>query len=179
VLFTRHRGAVRAELDPYELQVLRQLVDEILALVEEPEVSDDPLAALVGMPPGEVPPPENPVLRRLLPDAYRDDPDAAGDFRRFTDADLRAGKRANALAVGQSLPESAGKLTLDRDQVDAWLSWLNDARLALGTVLGVTEETEPEDFEEDEPAFQSLMVYSWLGAVQESLLSCVEPRPLT
>lgn len=174
--FTRHRRAVRAELDAVEAQVLRQLAEELLALVEEPEVSDDPLAALVGMPPGEVDPPDDPVLSRLLPDAYRDDPAAAGEFRRYTDADLRAGKRANAQAVLASLPSDGGKLTLDRDQADAWLGSLNDLRLALGTSLEVTEETDLEDFDEDDPRFQALHVYAWLGYLQESLLSCLDPR---
>lgn len=174
--FTRHRRAVRAELDAVEAQVLRQLAEELLALVEEPEVSDDPLAALVGMPPGEVDPPDDPVLSRLLPDAYRDDPAAAGEFRRYTDADLRAGKRANAQAVLASLPSDGGKLTLDRDQADAWLGSLNDLRLALGTSLGVTEETDLEDFDDDDPRFQALHVYAWLGYLQESLLSCLDPR---
>ena len=172
--FTRHRGAVRAELDDVELQVLRQLLEELLALVEQPEVSDDPLAAMVGMPAGEVPPPDDPVLMRLLPDAYRDDPDAAGEFRRFTDAELRAGKRSSAAAVRATLPGGPGRMTLDRDQADAWLGTLNDLRLALGTSLGVTEELA--EVEPDDPSYQGLGIYSWLGWLQESLLSCLEPR---
>jgi hypothetical protein len=174
--FTRHRGAFRAELDDIEIALLGQLVEELLGLVEEPEVSEDPLAALVGMPPGEVAPPDNPVLQRLLPDAYRDDPEAAGDFRRYTDGDLRAGKRANALVVQACLPAAAGRMTIDRDQADAWLGFLNDLRLALGTSLGVTEETDPDDVEPDDPAYQALSIYGWLGWLQESLLSCLEPR---
>jgi hypothetical protein len=128
------------------------------------------------MPPGEVEPPDDPVLSRLLPDAYRDDPAAAGDFRRFTDADLRAGKRANAQAVLASLPEGGGRLELDRDQADQWLGCLNDMRLALGTALDVTEELDPEQLAEDDPRFQALHVYGWLGYLQESLLSCLDPR---
>ncbi|MCU1593492.1 MAG: hypothetical protein JWO12_884 [Frankiales bacterium] len=174
--FTRHRGAIRADLDDVELQVLRQLAGELLALVDEPEVSEDPLAALVGMPPGEVPAPEDDILRRLLPDAYRDDADAAGEFRRFTDADLRTSKRANALAVLQTLPDVPGRMTLSRDDVDAWLGLLNDVRLALGTALGVTEESDLDDYEQDDPAYQTFSIYGWLGYLQESLLSCVEPR---
>jgi hypothetical protein len=174
--FTRHRGAVRADPDAVEVQVLAQLATELLGLIEEPAVSSDPLAALVGMPPGDVDPPEDPVLGRLLPPAYRDDPDAAGDFRRYTDADLRAGKRAAAQVVLASLPEGGGKVTLDRDQCDSWLTCLNDMRLALGTSLEVTEETDPEDYDQDDPAYQALHVYGWLGYLQESLLSCLEPR---
>ena len=174
--FTRHRKSVRAEPDEVETQILRQLANELLGLVAAPEVSDDPLAALVGMPPGEVHPPEDPVLSRLLPDAYRDNPAAAGDFRRYTDADLRAGKRANAEGLLSSLPEGGGRMDLDRDQVDQWLGCLNDMRLALGTSLEVTEETDPDDYDQDDPAYSALHVYGWLGYLQESLLSCVDPR---
>jgi hypothetical protein len=65
---------------------------------------------------------------------------------------------------------------LDRDQVDQWLEALNDMRLALGTALGVTEETDPEDADEEDPSYASWQVYGWLGWLQESLLSCTEPR---
>jgi hypothetical protein len=174
--FTRHRKGLRADVDRVEAQVLGQLAHELLGIIAAPEVSDDPLAALVGMPPGEVTPPDDPVLARLLPDAYRDDPGAAGEFRRFTDADLRAGKRANAAVVLATLPDGGGRMELDRDQADAWLSWLNDVRLALGTSLGVTEDTDLEDADDEDPAVQALQVYGWLGWLQESLLSCLEPR---
>jgi hypothetical protein len=176
VRFTRHRGRVRADVDAVESRVLAQLAEEILALVEQPALGDDPLAAMVGLQDEAVPPPDDPVLARLLPDAYRDDPDAAGDFRRYTDADLRRRKRDNAHAVRRSLPDGSGRVELDRDQVDQWLESLNDMRLALGTALGVTEETDPEELDEDDPAYASLQVYGWLGWLQESLLSCVEPR---
>jgi hypothetical protein len=176
VRFTRHRKGLRADVDQVEVQVLTQLAHELLGIVRAPEVSDDPLAAMVGMPPGEVSPPDDPVLARLLPDAYRDDPGAAGEFRRFTDADLRAGKRANAQVVLATLPEGGGRMELDRDQADAWLGWLNDVRLALGTSLAVTEETDLEDLEDEDPLAQALQVYAWLGWLQESLLSCLEPR---
>lgn len=174
--FTRHRGAVRAELDAVEAQVLSDLAQQVLALVEPPAVSEDPLAAMVGMPGADVPPPEDPVLSRLLPSAYRDDDAAAADFRRYTDADLRAQKRADAAHVLEMLPPEGGRMSLDRDDVDRWLGFLNDVRLALGTVLEVTEETDPEDYDPEDPAYQALHVYGWLGWLQESLLSCVEPR---
>ena len=174
--FTRHRHGVRADLDVTESQVLGQLAREVLGLVEPAEASDDPLAALVGLPSGDVTPPDDPVLQRLLPEAYRDDDAAAADFRRYTDSDLRATKRGHATVVLETLPEGGGRMALDRDQADAWLGSLNDMRLALGTSLGVTEDTDPDDFEEDHPARQALEIYGWLGWLQESLLSCLEPR---
>ena len=175
--FTRHRGAVRAELDQVEAQVLGDLAEQVLSLVEAPSVSDDPLAAMVGMSGGDVVPPQDPVLSRLLPDAYRDDDAAASDFRRYTDAELRARKRADAEHVLASLPAEGGRVELDRDDVDRWLGFLNDVRLALGTVLEVSEETDHDDHDPEDPAYQALQVYAWLGYLQESLLSCVDPRP--
>jgi hypothetical protein len=175
VRFTRHRGKVRADVDEVEARLLVQLADEILELVEEPALGEDPLAELVGLA-DEVHAPDDPVLARLLPDAYRDDAGAAGDFRRYTDADLRRRKRANAAAVRGAVPEGGGRIELDRDQVDGWLESLNDMRLALGTALGVTEDMDLDEVEEEHPAYGPLQVYGWLGWLQESLLSCVEPR---
>jgi hypothetical protein len=166
---------VRADVDEVEAALLAQLAEELLHLVEQPDLDDDPLAELVGLA-DEVHPPDDPVLARLLPDAYRDDPAAAGDFRRYTDADLRRRKRDNAHAVRRSLPEGGGQLELDRDAVDQWLECLNDMRLALGTVLEVTEELDPYEMSEEDPSYASMQVYGWLGWLQESLLSCVEPR---
>ena len=117
------------------------------------------------------------ALARLLPDAYGDDPTASREFRRYTDADLRARKRADAATVRASLPAAGrGKVVLDRDQADAWLGVLNDLRLVLGTRLQVTEETDPDDLDEADPRRQALALYGWLGWVQESLLSCLDPR---
>ena len=174
--FTRHRHGVRADVEAVEAQVLAQLANEILGIIEPADSSDDPLAALVGLPEGDVEAPDDPVLLRLLPDAYRDDEGAASDFRRYTDSDLRATKRGHATVVLETLPEGGGRLDLNRDNCDAWLGALNDMRLALGTSLGVTEETDPEDYPEDHPARQALEVYGWLGYLQESLLSCLDPR---
>ena len=69
-----------------------------------------------------------------------------------------------------------GRLVLDRDDADAWLGCLNDLRLVLGTRLGVTEQTDADDLDDDDPRRQALEVYGWLGWLQESLISCLAPR---
>jgi len=179
--FKRRRGAVSADVDPGEAALLAALAEDLRSLLGEgaPPASDDPLAAMVGLSTGPVAAPEDPALARLLPDAYADDDAAAADFRRFTEQDLRAGKRGNAgtvLATLAPLLGRGGRLALDRDQVDAWLGTLNDLRLVLGTRLEVTEDTDL-DVPEDDPHAQALLVYGWLGWLQESLLSSIPPRP--
>ena len=177
--FKKARGAmVTAGADEIEALVLRRCVGELLELLGEADdgQGQDPLAALVGMPTGEVAPPADPALARLLPDAYAEDPARATEFRRYTDADLRAGKRAAARSVLASVPEGGGEVLLDRDQADAWLGCLNDLRLVLGTRLEVTEQTDVDDLDPDDPRVQPLHVYGWLAYLQESLLSCLRPR---
>ena len=174
--FKRSRRGIEAKVEAVEARVLAQCAEELLELLgDSDEVPDDPIAAMVGIASGDVALPEDPALARLLPDAYGDDPAAATDFRRYTEADLRAGKRAAAsTALAQLVPlAEGGRLVLDREQADAWLSWLNDIRLVLGTRLAVTEDLE--EVEPDDPRAPVLGVYGWLGWLQESLISCLEP----
>ncbi|MDP9497227.1 MAG: DUF2017 domain-containing protein [Actinomycetota bacterium] len=176
--FRKTRRGIAADLDEVEAAVLRRFVTDVAALLEQDDqpADADPLAGLVGLPASDTPRPVDPALARLLPDAYRDDPEASTQFRRYTDADLRAGKRAHAAAVLATLPDGPGRVLLDRDGADAWLGTLNDLRLVLGTRLGVTEELDLDRLDEDDPRTQALHVYDWLGALQESLLRCLDPR---
>ncbi len=182
--FKRRRGAVQTKVDPVEATVLASLVGELVELLsasaDEPG-QQDPLAAMVGLPSGDGRRPKDPGLARLFPDAYSgagsDEQAAAQEFRRYTEADLRAGKRANAQAVLAALgpvQDTGGALVLTREQVDAWLGCLNDLRLVLGTRLEVTEDTDL-DPAPDDPRAHALHVYGWLGWLQESLLGSVDP----
>jgi len=176
--FSRRAGGIRAKLDAVEADLLSSLAADLLVLLgEQDEADTDPLAALVGLSSGPVTVPEDPALARLLPDAYGDDREAADEFRRYTEGDLRAAKRANAgavLATLVPLTGQGGRLSLDREQADAWLGCLNDLRLVLGSRLEVTEDTDL-DPAADDPRAQALHVYGWLGWLQESLLGCLDP----
>jgi hypothetical protein len=116
--------------------------------------------------------PEDPVLARLLPDAYRDDPDAAGEFRRYTESSLREAKKYFALTLLETLPPSGGKIKLTGDQARDWLRALNDIRLMFGVRLEVTEDFEEQlaALDPKDPRVAAFEVYGWLGAVQESLV---------
>jgi len=137
----------------------------------EPDLSPEDFAAMIGAA-GPTSPPEDPVLARLLPDAYRDDPEAAGEFRRYTEQGLRSGKVAAAQTVLATLPAEGGQVRLGPEDAQAWLRALNDVRLAIGTVLGVTEdyEDELEAASWADPRSAYLEVYHWLGYVQDSLV---------
>ncbi|PRY00380.1 DUF2017 domain-containing protein [Allonocardiopsis opalescens] len=167
------RGTVTAELDADETELLRMLIGQLLDLVE-PVEHDDELAALVGIG-SNTSPPEDPALARLLPDAYRDDPEAAGDFRRYTEDDLRKHKRTTAAAVLDALPPGGGTVQFGVDTAQEWLTTLNDVRLALGTRLDVDEDSYDRllDLSADDPEAAGLQLYHWLTGLQESLVQAV------
>ncbi len=178
--FRRTRKGTEATLDDVEAGVLAALVGELLELLGDSDaVPDDPIEAMVGLSSEDVDTPDDAVLARLLPDAYGgttpDHAQAAREFRRYTEQDLRAAKRAAASALLARLPQGGGTVLLDRDDADSWLGCLNDLRLALGTRLGVTEDTDLDAGAG--PRGEGLRLYGWLGWVQESLLRCLSPRP--
>ncbi len=178
--FRRTRRGLETSLDPVEAEVLSRCAQDLLVLLGDAAGGGegaDPLEALVGLSPGEVEPPRDPALARLLPDAYGDDdPGASRDFRRYTEADLRRGKREACRALLASLPDGGGKVVLDRPGADAWLGCLNDVRLVLGTRLDVTEDLDPDTLDPSDARLPALQVYGWLGWVQESLLGALLGR---
>ncbi|MGW6556892.1 DUF2017 domain-containing protein [Streptomyces hydrogenans] len=177
-------GGAAVALDEVEVSILRSLAVQLLELIgpgEEPEADADPLAALFAEGPSK--PPADPALRRLFPDAYGDDTEelraAAADFRRYTENDLRARKREDALVVVRALdgldtePEESVLLKLTPDESRAWLGTLNDLRLTIATRLEITEDEESERLyrlPDSDPRKPMVMAYLWLGALQESLI---------
>ena len=114
-------------------------------------------------------PPQDRVLARLLPDFSRDDGELSGGMRALHEPDLLAAKDSVATVVLQTCPPQGGTVRLDLEQAEAWLSALNDVRLALGTALDVTEET-PDELPPDDARAGHLGVYHWLTYIQESLV---------
>jgi hypothetical protein len=130
--------------------------------------------------------PEDPVLARLFPTAYRDDEEAAAEFRRFTEGTLRDGKAAGAAMIIDTLVEAGlpahlgdQKLVidveLDHEQAVAWLKSFTDLRLALATRLEVEQDDEPywRSLPDDDPRSQAHDIYEWIGALQETLVDAL------
>jgi Domain of unknown function (DUF2017) len=119
--------------------------------------------------------PDDPVLARLLPDAYSDDTEAAAEFRRYTEETLRSGKVASAQIVLASLPAGGGEVRLSEPECQQWLRALNDVRLALSVRLGITDEDDDltKHFEVDDPRSAYVWVYQWLAYLQDSLLDAL------
>jgi Domain of unknown function (DUF2017) len=194
-MFRRTRdGGVSVWLPPGEATLLRTLVVPVLDLLGEsgrpgetgyPQTQggaaddlDRILAeAVEAAEAAEAPSiPDDPVLARLLPDAYQDDPEAAGEFRKYTESSLREAKKYFAQTLLDTLPPSGGRVRLTGDQARDWMRALNDVRLMFGVRLEVTEDFEEQlaALDPDDPKVAAFEVYGWLGAVQESLVRALD-----
>ena len=154
--FRRKGSDVVARLDLAEAGIIGLLLDQLEQLFE---AAEDDVAG-------------DPVLARLLPDGHRGDPALAADYRELTESALRSGKADDLATVRATLPPDRGEVRLDAEQAGAWLRCTNDLRLALGTRLEITEDTEPPDDVTDEASHQ-LAVYYWLTALQGSLVDAL------
>jgi len=175
--FRRRRSAVVLTAGELEAPVLVGLLEQLVELVSptEPAQDQDPLAAMVGIGTAtEVP--DDPVLARLFPDAYTDDSEAAGEFRRYTETDLRQAKRVGALTALATLDQPGKDRVLTGEETKAWLGALNDLRLAMGTRLDVDEDWARQHarLAPDDPRRFWLEVYDWLSHLQETLVRCLD-----
>jgi hypothetical protein len=164
------RKGVVVRLEAEESALVRALMEQLVSLLGDTPGEDGELAS-VGITENAVKP-DDPVLARLFPDAYREDGEAAGEFRRYTEMGLRDGKREAARAVLSALKDPGADIVLDQEQAQAWLRALNDVRLALGTRLDIGEEWYEEAGQLDprDPRTPMYAAYDWLTMLQESLV---------
>ncbi|WP_116114049.1 DUF2017 family protein [Austwickia chelonae] len=130
-------------------------------------------------------PGRDPALDRLLPDAHREDPLAAAEFRRMVAPGLRDRKAANletAIALlsadptGKDSTEETDELLLDQDDAQALAMALTDVRLVLGDRLDLRTDDDGDRLEQavaedtlDEKTLELVMIYDFLTWLQESL----------
>ena len=170
----RRDGHVVFDLDPVHAGVVAEALEQTRAVLdeatEEPTTptaaprpvepaanaaGDEEFEAIVaglGMGPGEDAQAgeaellrDDPVLRRLLPDAYLDDPEGSADFRRLSGGAVRGHKVEaidSVLADLDQLRAQDGGVAVAPERAAAWLTALNDARLTLGTLLALGEDDD-------------------------------------
>ena len=125
-------------------------------------------------------PPAGEVTDRLFPRAYLDPTEehAEQEFQSLVHGDL-VRTRLDAVAAMVADLEAARPVGADRIEIvlddeaeHRWLTVLNDARLTLGTVLGVTED-QPLEFPDDDPRAAGADMYGLLSALQGELVEVV------
>jgi len=110
----------------------------------------------------------DPVRERLFPAAY-EDADMAAEFRGLTENDLRDERVLRLVDSAEELRRTGGEVPLSPQVADRWIRVLNDARLVLGTRLGVTDDYDHQIDPDDEEVAEKA-VYLWLSAVQEAVV---------
>lgn len=178
-------GPVVLRLDEQETSILTQLASQLVEMLEDATRAG--IATAVHL---------DPAMARLVPEGYRDDPEAAAEFRRFTADDLVGGKVSAAQTVLEALTatgpaaelpgdiprghEGGAAVGLAGDTAWTWLRFLNDTRLTIAARLGIEDDTEPfepsgDEVGDDEQDPQLMMaIYAWLGYLQESIVSVLD-----
>ncbi|NJC73698.1 DUF2017 domain-containing protein [Planosporangium thailandense] len=161
-MFVREGDVCVGRFDPSGAAVLQQVMIEVVGLLSERLDRADP------------------VVARLFPDMYPDDPDTSAELRRYMEDDLKSAKLDQAGAMLAALPPGGGEVRLDEEQAEVWLRGLTDARLALGLHLGLRDDTDLVE-EMDEAVLRDpvsvraaqLSVYAYLSELQESLVDAL------
>ncbi|HKE66216.1 MAG TPA: DUF2017 family protein [Micromonosporaceae bacterium] len=162
-MFRRKGSRCVARFEAYEVRALRQVAAEVVALLTDGFDQADP------------------VVERLFPAVYPDDPASTADLRQYMDGELKTAKIDQAGAILAALPNDGGtEVSLDEEAADDWLRALNDVRLALGIRLDVRDDMDLEEELDDavlrdptSPRVGQLELYGYLGLLQQSLLEAL------
>jgi hypothetical protein len=152
--FARARdGKLVVRLRGGELVLLGMIATEVRGLISEPD--------------------ENPVTTRLFPRAYLDptEEESEAAWQGVVGGELRDQKLAalddvRAVAASASPDDKRVELRLDAEQEAHLLSALNDARLALGSLIQDTEGAETTSPEDVDPR----AVLDWLTGLEADLV---------
>ncbi len=177
----------RSTLAAHETSMLHSLVKSMLDMLDERGSSApaDELEDITGIRAGNPRRPQDATMRRLLPDFFRPERNhpAGSAAAESLNAALRSlhepaiidAKREAGERMLRTMPAGGGRFELTRDDANAWISGVNDIRLALGTMLGIGPEG-PEPVPDDHPMAGHYDVYQWLTVMQEYLVLALMGR---
>ena len=111
-------------------------------------------------------------VKRLFPDAYRDDPAASADYRSLVHDELVQGR----LDAIDTVTATRDAERIDAEQLGAWCGALNDVRLVLGERLGVTDDLYERGIDPTDPRAPHLALYGWLTWLQGEIVEALASR---
>lgn len=156
----RHGDAIRMELEPFEVDLLRTLRDSLRSWLTDPD-------------------PEDPVIQRLFPRCVPEDDLIDAEVRALIYDDLlrdRLGGLDALVAILDRGTRHRGRIRVDlvEDEPGLVLGVLNDIRLALGARIGI-DHLDRDAISEDHPAAWPLAVMDHLAYLQHELLAVIDP----
>ena len=170
-------------LAPHEVALLKNMATSVQEMLDarQSAAPSDPLEQITGIRTGNAAPPEDVTTRRLLPDFVHADSGRPADdnsaLRSLHEPHIIDAKIAAAQRLLDSLPEGGGRLELSETDAGAWIAAVNDIRLALGTILGISQDG-PDQLPAGHPMATHLDVYQWLTVLQEYLVLGLMGKPL-
>jgi hypothetical protein len=100
---------------------------------------------------------DDPLLRRLFPPAYLDDPDHDRAYQQMMKGELIESR----FAAIETMEATLGQRYVDQAALTRWMQAINSLRLVVGTRLDVSEDPGPID--RDDPDFGLRVLYEQLG----------------
>jgi hypothetical protein len=159
--FRRHGDAIRMQLQPVEVDLLRSTRE---ALHRALYAGD----------------PDDPIIRRLFPATVSGDEEADEELRSMIHSGLLEARLEGLDALVALLDRGTHhrgnvlRVDLVEDEPVLVLGVLNDLRLAIGARLGI-EELDRETLAKDEETTYRLAVMDHLAWLQEQLLAVLDP----
>lgn len=102
----------------------------------------------------------NSLLDRLFPVVHPADPAEEAEYQRLMRPELVESKRAAIATVERALD---GDGRFDEAGLLAFMQAVNSVRLVLGTMLGISDDEQPDEDDDEAPYEMQLYVYlSWL-----------------
>ncbi len=158
--FQPHDGGYQAVLEPYEAKILISLGEQLRQLLAD---------GLGGNPAADE------ALHRVIPNAYRDDEEAAREWRELSRRGLIERKSAFAATMTTGLRAIAdgdgpAPLSVTEGEAIDWMRAIGDLRLILADRLGIL--VDGDEGADDPPEAGDL--YRWLAWIQDDLVRALD-----
>jgi len=153
-------------VEPDEARVLVSLSQQMQSLLAEALETDADTDAATDT---------DTAVQRLLPNAYRDDPELADEWRRFSRRGLIERKIGFARTLTTALTpltadDAEGTVSLTTDTAPDWVRGIGDLRLVIADRMGIV--VDGDDARAGEPGLQDL--YELLAWMQDGLVQLLE-----
>lgn len=159
-------GSLTVNLDAGAAMLLRDIPRQLRALLSEGSARDK-------------------LVTRLFPRAH-DDPEEEAEYRRLVGDELVQRKLDCVRVFEETLERASGgggtgraavRVVVKPSEFDAWLGFVNDLRLVLGTLLDITEDGWERNIPSARSASTEFFLLGYLSELEELLLRAHGRRP--
>jgi hypothetical protein len=116
-----------------------------------------------------------PLLTRLFPTAYPDDPERDREYQQL----MRGQLLESHFAAIETMEATIDADVIDEAELTQWMHTINALRLVLGTALDISEDDADTDIDPDDPRFDLNVLYrvlTWLlGWIVDALSAALPP----